>query len=123
MRINAKGCLITAVVLIIVGIVVSIIIGFAIWRGRVWRGTLTAEAPAIVTNVVLREQRRRRGGTSYQTIVDYSYTISGRTYSGQRTESGNNTNEYRSGARRKVCYNPADHSDSLLVALDYRCGQ
>lgn len=123
MRINVRGCAIAAIILAVVGILVGIIIGITVWRGRVWRAKLTAEAPAVVTNVVLRERRRRRGGTSYETIVDYSYSVGGRSYTGQRTESGNNAADYRAGARRKVCYNPSDHSDSLLVPPDYQCGQ
>ncbi len=84
MRFNAKSCLITAVALIFVGIITSIIIGVAVWRGRVWRGTLTAETPATVTNVTFREVRGRRRGSSTrdETVVAYTYTVGGRTLTG-----------------------------------------
>lgn len=122
MRLKSKGCFITALILVLVGIVAVVVTVIASWRGGAWRAKLTAEAPAAVTGVRHEYQKLRRGSRN-ETMIFYRYEVGGRTFTREMTEPGDSRERYPPGERWKVCFNPSDPVDSLLVQPDYQCGQ
>ena len=108
---------------------------FAGCSGDDFSRRLTAEAPAEITSVVLdrdRKTTRRRSGsnnrrrtkttTTYETDIEYRYTVNGKVYDGVSEKDGDLTGSFRSGASVKVCYNPAQPEESDVFENNHRCG-
>jgi len=96
---------------------------------------LTAEAPAEITSVVLDRDRkitRRRSGsnnrrrtktkTTYETDIEYRYTVNGKAYDGVSEKDGDVTGSFRTGSSAKVCYNPSQPNESDVFENNHRCG-
>jgi hypothetical protein len=96
---------------------------------------LSAEAEGELTSVALDRERkttRRRSGsnnrrrtttkTTYETDISYRYTVNGQIYNGETEKDGDVTASFRTGARVKVCYNPAQPDESDVFESGHRCG-
>jgi hypothetical protein len=97
---------------------------------------LTAEAPAEITRVRVvldRDTKTKKKKTSsnrtkkttkttYETEIDYRYTVGGRTYEGYTEKDGDVQRDFAVGTQAKVCYNPQNPSESDVFPIGYRCG-
>ena len=111
------------IILIIMVAAVSLMFGYSYWEGQQKLERLSAEAPAVVTSVYVSGTRSRRGGTSYQTDLTYSYVVNGKTLSGQTKKAGDVRSTYQRGMRAKACYDPSNPAESEVFPLGHHCGQ
>jgi hypothetical protein len=99
------------------------------------RSDLTAQTTGDVTRVVLdRDQKttrrktssnrnKKRTTTTYDTEIDYRYTVDGKSYEGFSEKDGDVQRDYQAGAQLVVCYNPKDPSESDIFTAGQTCGK
>lgn len=94
------------------------------------------EAQAVVTEINFNDYRTGRvtrerldtvvdekaGKRRRTTHIKYRYTIDGREIENQIFERGDRRENYQVGAQVKICYDPRNPHESMLVEPDARCG-
>ena len=89
-----------------------------------YRTSLTAEAPAEVLRIA---NRGSRADQNRHTVIDYRYTVDGRTYEARFTKRGPNQRpgasrpDFEVGQPAKVCYNPTRPHVSEIFRPTYKC--
>jgi hypothetical protein len=130
------GCAIAAVVMIVLGVLMTGAVIFFSWQRHQHLIRLTAEAPAQVLEVKVTSRDHNRSTNSntnsninspssrtYSTRITYRFQANGRTIETEWTKSDDVSDEYTVGGRAKVCYDPANPDDNEIFTLSYRCGQ
>jgi hypothetical protein len=94
---------------------------------------LTAETTGQITRVALdrdtktkkrktsSNKTKRKTATTYETEIDYRYTINGKTYDGYTEKDGDVQSDFPSGGQAVVCYNPSNPEESDVFAARYKC--
>lgn len=94
------------------------------------------EAQAVVTEINFNDYRTGRvsrerldavvdekaGKRRRTTHIKYRYTVDGREIVNQSFERGDRRENYRVGEQIKICYDPRNPDESVLVEQDARCG-
>lgn len=121
-RLTGRSALLAALVILLLGAVISLTVIFFIDRGR---SRQTSEAPAeIVSEQHVTWTERTGSGNNRRTRrkegynVSYRYTIGFDAY---EAKSERNT-EYKPGRAYKVCYNPGSPRDHDLRDTGFKCG-
>jgi hypothetical protein len=99
------------------------------------RYDLTSETAGEVTRVVLdRDQKttkrktssnktKKRTTTTYDTEIDYRYTVDGKSYEGFSEKDGDVQRDFQAGQQFVVCYNPKDPNESDIFRAGEKCGK
>jgi hypothetical protein len=94
---------------------------------------LTGETTGQITRVALdrdtktkkrktsSNKTRRKTTTTYETEIDYSYTVNGKTYEGYSEKDGDVQRDFRSGSAAVVCYDPKNPEESDVFAAGHKC--
>lgn len=111
---------VTVPLLVCAGVVVALLIAVISYghrqEEREHRLNLTAETQAVVTESAYHKDTNN-------TVVRYGYAVGGRSYSGVGVLEGDVHQAFRLRLPARICYNPAEPSDSLPAIGDVPCGK
>ncbi|HEY8562902.1 MAG TPA: DUF3592 domain-containing protein [Pyrinomonadaceae bacterium] len=98
------------------------------------RSNLTGETAGQIKSVALdrdvktsrkktsSNKRKKKTNVSYETEIEYSYSVGGKNYEGYSEKDGDVQRDFRAGSPVVVCYNPADPEESDVFAAGTKCG-
>lgn len=96
--------------------------------------SMTAQTAGEVTRVALdrdtktktrktsSNKKKKTTTVSYETEIDYCYTVDGKTFEGYSEKDGDVQREFAAGAPVVVCYNPKNPEESDVFAPGTSCG-
>jgi hypothetical protein len=80
--------------------------------------TLTAEAPAEITEVSVRTDQDTGVDT---TVIDYRFAVAGEVLTDRSSKPGNLRDQFPKGSRAKACYDPAKTAESDIFPAGHVC--
>ncbi len=113
---------ILAVVLTVLGVTMY----FAYRTDEEGRARLTAETPAVITEVYVVRERNNdtaRPGRINSVRVSYQYSVDGRQHARTTSLSRNVGMNFTEGVAAKVCYNPINPEEAELFEMNRPCGR